>query len=82
VVPDRGRRFLQVGLILAAMVSVVAIWLIARRGTQPPAKAQLLQNYGVNLLLLLGIIAAVTLIAYAVRVARDRTAPEPFEGAG
>lgn len=75
LVPDRGRRYLQAGLILAAMVTVVAIWLIARRGTQPPAKALLLQNYGGNLLLLLGIIAGVTLIAYAVRVARDRTRP-------
>lgn len=73
VVPDRGRRFLQAGLILAAMVSVVAIWLIARRGTQPPAKALLLQNYSASLLLLLGIIAGVTLVAYAVRVASDRS---------
>ena len=53
------------------MVTVVAVWLIARQGTQPPAKALLLQNYGGNLLLLLGIIAGVTLVAYAVRVARD-----------
>jgi hypothetical protein len=74
-VPDRGRRFLQAGLILAAMVTVVAMWLIIRRGTQPPVKALLLQDYGGNLLLLLGIIAGVTLIAYAVRVARDRTSP-------
>jgi hypothetical protein len=75
-VPDRGRRFLQAGLILAAMVTVVAVWLIARRGTQPPAKALLLQNYGGNLLLLLSLIAGVTLVAYAVRVARDRRRPE------
>ena len=74
-VPDRGRRYLQAGLILAAMVTVVALLLIARRGTQPPAKALLLQNYGGNLLLLLAIIAGVTLVAYAVRVARDRARP-------
>ena len=72
LVPDRGRRFLQIGLIVAAMVTVVAIPLILRQGTQPPAKALLLQNYGANLTLLLGLIAGVTLIAYAVRVARDR----------
>ena len=72
LVPDRGRRFLQIGLILAAMVTVVAIPLIIRQGTQPPAKALLLQNYAANLTLLLGLIAGVTLIAYAVRVARDR----------
>jgi hypothetical protein len=72
LVPDRGRRFLQIGLIVAAMVTVVAIPLIIRQGTQPPAKALLLQNYAANLTLLLGLIAGVTLIAYAVRVARDR----------
>jgi hypothetical protein len=71
-VPDRGRRFLQAGLIVAAMVTVVAIPLILRQGTQPPAKALLLQNYAANLTLLLGLIAGVTLVAYAVRVARDR----------
>ena len=72
LVPDRGRRFLQAGLIVAALVTVVAIPLIARQGTQPPAKALLLQDYAANLTLLLGLIAGVTLVAYAVRVARDR----------
>lgn len=71
-VPDRGRRFLQAGLIVAALVTVVALPLIARQGTQPPAKALLLQNYGLNLLLLLGLVAVATLVAYTVRVARDR----------
>jgi hypothetical protein len=74
-VPDRGRRFLQAGLIVAGMVIVVAVPLILRQGTQPPAKALLLQNYVANLALLLGLIAAVTLVAYAVRVARDRGRP-------
>jgi hypothetical protein len=73
LVPDRGRRFLQAGLIVAGLVTVVAVPLIVRQGTQPPAKALLLQNYGANLLLLLGLIAAITLVAYAVRVTRDRT---------
>jgi hypothetical protein len=73
-VPDRGRRFLQAGLIVAAMVTAVALPLILRRGTQPPAKALLLQNYAANLTLLLGLIAGVTLVGYAVRVARDRRA--------
>jgi hypothetical protein len=72
LMPDRGRRFLQVGLIMAGMVTVVAIPLIIRQGTQPPAKALLLQDYAVNLAVLLGLIAALTLVGYAVRVARDR----------
>jgi hypothetical protein len=74
LVPDRGRRFLQVGLIMAGMVTVVAIPLIIRQGTQPPAKALLLQDYAVNLTVLLALIAALSLVAYAVRVARDRRA--------
>jgi hypothetical protein len=80
LVPDRGRRFLQAGLIVAGLVTVVAIPLIARQGTQPPAKALLLQNYAVNLMLLLGLIAGITLVAYAVRVARDRTRPGRASG--
>ena len=79
LVPDRGRRFLQAGLIVAALVTVVAIPLIARQGTQPPAKALLLQNYPANLTLLLGLIAGVSLVGYAVRVARGQVRPAESE---
>ena len=75
-VPDRGRRYLQIGLLVAAMVTVVAIPLTVRQGTQPPAKALLLQNYAANLAMLLVLIAVVTLVAYAVHMARDRRGPE------
>lgn len=71
-VPDRGRRFLQAGLVVAALVTVVALPLVARQGSQPPAKALLLVNYSGSWLLLLGLVAGVTLAAYAIRVARDR----------
>ena len=72
-VPDRGRRYLQFGLIMAAMVAVIAVPLIYRAHTQPPAKALLLQDFGINLTVLLAAIGGGTLIAYAVRVARDRS---------
>ncbi len=75
-VPDRGRRFLQAGLIVAAMVTVVAIPLILRRGTQPPAKALLLQNYAANLTLLLGLIAGVTLLLVALAAAAAFIVPQ------
>ena len=80
--PDRGRRFVQAGLMVAGMVTVVAIPLILRQGTQPSAKALLLQNYAANLALLLGLVAVVTLVAYAVRVARDRRGPHATDRAG
>jgi hypothetical protein len=79
-VPDRARRYLQVGLIISSIVTVLAIPMIYRRGSQPPEKTLLIQNYGANLALLLGIVAGITLAAYAVRVARDqssRTTPPP-----
>lgn len=71
-VPDRGRRYLQMGLIMAGLVTVIALPMIYLRGSQPAVKALLLRNYGANLTLLLAVIAVVTLALYAVRVARDR----------
>jgi hypothetical protein len=48
-----------------------------------PAAQQgnLLQNFGANLALLLGVIAGLTLIAYVVRVARDGSLQPPDQGA-
>lgn len=77
LVPDRGRRYLQFGLLAGALVTVVAVPLILRQGPEPPSKSLLLQDYGQSLTLLLGLIAVGTLGAYAVRVARDRMLREP-----
>ena len=71
-VPDRGRRFLQVALIMSSLVTVIAIPMIFLRGSQPAVKALLLRNYAPNLILLIGIIAVISLALYAVRVVRDR----------
>jgi hypothetical protein len=62
---------------MGPIVTLIAIPMIYRQGTQPPSKALLLQNFGANLTLLLGIIGAVLLIAYSVRVAPDRSAEPP-----
>jgi hypothetical protein len=74
-VPDRGRRYLQVALIMSALITVIAVPMIFLRGTQPAVKALLLRDYGFNLILLIAIIGVINLILYAVRVARDRSAP-------
>lgn len=76
-VPARGRRYLQFGLVVAALVTVIAVPLILREDTQPGSKAILNQAYGGNLTILLGLIAACTLIAYAIRVARHDKVPLP-----
>jgi hypothetical protein len=72
LVKPRARRWLQAFLIASGLVTVIAIWLIARRGTQEPAKAILQQDYLANLTLLLGLIAGVSLLGYLVQVAGDR----------
>ena len=76
LVPDRGRRYLQAGLIVAAPATLIALPLIYRQGSQPPSKALLLQDYTANLGLVVGIIATACLIGYAIRVARERR-PQP-----
>ena len=70
-VPDRGRRYLQVALIMIAVVTVIALPMIVLRGSQPPVKALLLRDYAANLTLLIGLIAVVAAASYVVRVARD-----------
>ena len=72
VVPQRARRYLQAALVTAALVTVIAVPLIFREGTQPPSKALLRQHYGANLTVLVSIIAALALSAYAARIAGDR----------
>ena len=76
LVPDRGRRYLQAALITAVPVTVIALPMIYRQGSQPPSKAMLLQNFTANLGLLLGIIAA----AVPGRL-RDPGRPGPVAGA-
>jgi hypothetical protein len=72
-VPDRGRSYVQAALIMIAVITVIAVPMIFLRGSQPPAKALLLRDYGANLILIIGIISTVILILYAVRIARDRS---------
>ena len=70
-VPPRARRYLQGALLVGALITVIAIPLIGRQGTQPESKAILLRDYAANLALLLGMTAAVALVLYALRVLRE-----------
>lgn len=72
-VPDRARGVLQAVLIMVGIVTIVAVPLLLRQFSQPPAKAMLLQHYAVNLAVLVVIIAGGTLIAYGFARARARS---------
>lgn len=69
--PARGRRYLQAGLVAGGLVTVVAIPLILREDTQPAAESILMRDYSTGLALLLGLVAAVSLLAYVGRVVKD-----------
>jgi hypothetical protein len=83
--PHRARRYLQGALVCGALITVIALPLIHRENSQPRAKAILLRDYAANLAILLGIVAAATLLLYLGRVMRDHrrsevpdaTGPEP-----
>ena len=68
---------MQAALLMGVLVTVVARPDDLPPGSQPPVKALLLRNYGLNLTLILGLIAAITLSLCAARVARNRNSAEP-----
>lgn len=71
LVPKRARGHVAAALIGGGLVTVIAIPLIYREGSQPPDKAILRQDYTSNLTVLLAAIAAASLALYAGRVVRD-----------
>jgi hypothetical protein len=72
VVRPRARRYLQFALIAGGLVTVIALPMIHRQKVGPASKALLRQNFTANLTIILAVIAVLTLVAYAIRVARDR----------
>jgi hypothetical protein len=81
-IPIRARRYVQGALIVCALVTTIAVPLIARRGSQPTAKAILQRNYAGNLTVLLAVIAVASLALYAITVAREATRSRPRSTTG
>ncbi len=73
-VPARARSALQGGLIAGSLVTVIALPLIRREGTQPGSKAILRQDFTANLAILLGVVAAGAVAWYVVLVVREHAA--------
>ena len=72
--PDRGRRYVQAFLIMAAMITLVAVPMIYLQGSAPPEKALLNQDFGANLAILLALAALISLLGYAADRVRSRSA--------
>jgi hypothetical protein len=74
-----ARRSLQGALLVGGLITVIAVPLIERQGTQPASKAILLRDHATNLSLLLGMTAAMALVLYTLRVLRQqRSADGPL----
>jgi hypothetical protein len=76
-VPARARTYVQGALIAGGIVTVVAIPLIYRAGTQPAAEVLLEQDFGANLAVLLAVVSVVAVLAYLYRVTRERSSAGP-----
>ncbi|UQX87771.1 hypothetical protein M6D93_15905 [Jatrophihabitans telluris] len=73
VVPGRPRAYLEGALIAGGLVSAVGVVLIYRQHKYGSTTLALLQqNYKTNLAILLGLVALVTLTAYAIDVLRSK----------
>ena len=73
-VRPRARRYLQGFLIVAAVVAVVTVPLVLREGKAQPGQALLTQDYRAHLIWVLAAVGGGCLLAYLIRVARDRRA--------
>ena len=76
--PDRGRRYVQAFLIMAAMITLVAAPMIYLQGSAPPEKALLNQDFGTNLVILLGLAALISLLGFG----RERLRSSPAATSG
>ena len=68
----RVRRYVQGGLVASALITVIAIPLIDRRGSQPAVKALEQQNYGLHLGILIALVFGVAAMGYLIQVLRER----------
>ncbi len=75
--PARARTYVQGALIAGGTVTVIAIPMIYRAGSQPHAKALLEQDFRANLALLLAVVFTGALLAYLRRVAHERSTAVP-----
>ncbi len=81
-IPARARTFVQGALICAALVTVIAIPMMYRAGSQPRAEAILDQDFRGNLAVLIAVISGIALLAYLRRAVRERSAAGVADATG
>ena len=76
-VPARARSYVQGALVAGGIVTIIAIPLMYRAGSQPDVKAILDQNFPANLTVLLALITATAVMSYLLRVVREQQTAGP-----
>lgn len=71
VLPGRARRYVSGALVAGVGISVIALPLVLREGTQPAAKALLRQHYAAHLAWLWLLVGVAAGLLYTMRVVRD-----------
>jgi hypothetical protein len=72
-VPAPMRSYIQGALVTMGVVTIVALPLIYRHGKTLPGKTLLERDYARNLIVILGLIVAVAVAAYVVRMLREES---------
>jgi hypothetical protein len=72
-VPARARTYVQGALIAGGVLTVVAVPMIYRAGSQPPAEVLLDQDLRANLAVLFAVISMVAVLAYLRRARQERS---------
>ncbi len=76
-VPARARSYVQGALVAGGIVTIIAIPLMYRAGSQPDVKAILDQNFPANLTVLLALITVIAVLSYLLRVLREYQTADP-----
>lgn len=71
VVRGRAQAYVKAGLAIAGVTAVIALPQIYRHGKSAPGTTLLQRNYGLNLAILVGLIAVVAVLAYAAATLRS-----------
>jgi hypothetical protein len=68
VFKPRMRRYVQGALVASGLITIIAIPLIDRRGSQPAVKALEQQNYGLHLAVLVALVFGMAALGYVAQV--------------
>ena len=77
VIRGRPQAYVQAAVAMAAMIAVIALPQIYRRGKSAPGTTLLHRNYALNLVIIVGAVAVLAALAYAITGRRRASSSAP-----